>query len=173
MTKTQDNQTLVEISELDARRFERCCQALDNGCVAWIGEIDEKNRCLFKIGTRKRYARRIAWMIAKGPVPYGSRLVTICQRTDCVNPEHLVIVPLDVVWSGRKKEFVPFVPLEEREARYEASIAEANKRLKRRLRDKQTREEQQRAEDMPWTQGDYSSLLGDYPIPCVTVIKQR
>ena len=165
--------SLTSVPPEDAKRFMDLCRLLDNGCMLWTGEKADNGQCLFTLDGRKRYARRVAWIIDKGSIPYGNKLGVTCQNAECVNPAHMVIVPLDVIWNRKKKEFVPFFSTEEKLARYEASKEAAERRLKRRKRRNETQHKREQKQERPWLTGDYSSLQDDYPIPFIRVIKRR
>lgn len=45
-------------------------------------------------GTHEYYAHRIAYWIAKGPIPDGLTIDHLCRNTLCVNPAHLEAVTL-------------------------------------------------------------------------------
>lgn len=64
----------------------------ENGCWIWSGRQTPAGYCHAGRG----YAHRVAYEIAKGPIPPGITVDHICYVRNCVNPEHLRLL------SGRE-----------------------------------------------------------------------
>jgi len=59
------------------------------GCTIWRGAKDRHGYGRLMIGGRMISAHRMAWEIARGPIPNGLHVLHRCDRPACVNPEHL------------------------------------------------------------------------------------
>lgn len=57
----------------------------DGGCWVWTGTLNNKG--YGRAG--RRYAHRIAWEMANGPIPPGLFVLHTCDNPPCVNPDHL------------------------------------------------------------------------------------
>jgi hypothetical protein len=51
----------------------------------WLGDLDRHGTPVY----RGRPANEVAYDLARGPRPRGSRLVRRCDDPRCVNPEHM------------------------------------------------------------------------------------
>ena len=59
-------------------------------CIEHDGYIEQNG--YGKVGTRKygtRFAHRVAWIIANGPIPDGLDIDHLCRNRACVNVKHL------------------------------------------------------------------------------------
>lgn len=171
------NKPLSAVTTPDMERFHRLCRCTPEGCTLWMGEMSPKKLGLFEIAGKKHYAVRVAWLIAKGLIPYGHKLEPTCGTQRCVNPEHQKLSPLTTMWSTRKKAFVQFIP---KELRHElaniakdAAKADALERDKTRLLKRASKARDTMEKKKPWIKDDYSELQGDVPVPFVSVVKQR
>lgn len=54
-------------------------------CLLWTGSLNNKG--YGKIGDR--YAHRVTYELARGPIPAGLELDHLCRTPACVNPDHL------------------------------------------------------------------------------------
>lgn len=62
------------------------------GCLLWTGAVsDPDGRGNLYWAGRQRHAPRVAWMIARGPIPRGMQVQHICNVPACVNPDHLAL----------------------------------------------------------------------------------
>ena len=171
------NRPLISVPVQDVERFHSRCRSTPDGCRLWMGEMASNGLGLFDIWGRKHYAARVAWVIIKGPIPYGHVLEATCGEERCINPDHQKLSKRTRVWSGGKKEFVPFVPWDIRK-----ELADINKDLARadalereagRLREQAIRAKLELTKRKPWIGEDYSELQGDSSVPFVSVVKQR
>ena len=66
-----------------------------DGCIVWAGALDSKGYGRVYVGTRldgraqTRFAHRVAWELANGPVPDGLPLDHLCRNRACINVAHL------------------------------------------------------------------------------------
>lgn len=58
-------------------------------CIEWQGHIDRDGYGLVSWG---RYAHRVAYEAARGPIPVGLEIDHLCRNPACVNPAHLEAV---------------------------------------------------------------------------------
>lgn len=63
------------------------------GCWMWTG-FRMKNRFdygVYAIKRKPRRAHRVAWMLARGPIPRGKWVLHKCDTPGCVRPSHLFL----------------------------------------------------------------------------------
>lgn len=74
----------------DERRFwSKVDRRADSECWPWLGHCDEKGYGTFWRAGSNRKAHRIAFELARGPVPDGLTVDHLCENESCVNPAHL------------------------------------------------------------------------------------
>lgn len=64
-------------------------------CYPWQGRLNEHGygTSHYKFGRKLEvYAHRIAWILAKGPIPEDKEIDHTCEHRDCVNPDHMELV---------------------------------------------------------------------------------
>lgn len=83
--------------DLAERISERCVNE-PSGCLGWQGTLssDGYGRVVVAWNLKgqpiRRLAHRIAYQLAKGPIPEGLQIDHLCRNRACVNPEHLEAV---------------------------------------------------------------------------------
>ena len=60
----------------------------NTGCHLWAG-CDNLKYGVINIDHRNRLVHRVAYTLAKGPIPEGLQIDHICNNCLCVNPNHL------------------------------------------------------------------------------------
>jgi hypothetical protein len=60
-----------------------------SGCHVWKRYRQEKGYGRCRHGGKVRFAHRVAWEGAHGPVPPGLQLDHLCRNRACINPAHL------------------------------------------------------------------------------------
>lgn len=58
-------------------------------CIEWQGAISSTGYGGYWLDGRQRLAHRVAWELAKGPIPAGLQIDHLCRNPRCVNPKHL------------------------------------------------------------------------------------
>ena len=76
---------------IDADAFWRRTQATASGCLEWTGRKTAKGYGQVVISRRDARAHRIAFTLAKGPIPEGMMVLHSCDNPPCCNPAHLRI----------------------------------------------------------------------------------
>lgn len=64
----------------------------DGDCLIWQGTQAGGHPSSRYPHTGDRYAHRLAYELAKGPIPQGLEIDHVCRRKLCVNPAHLEAV---------------------------------------------------------------------------------
>lgn len=72
----------------------------ENACYPWRGRIDAEG---YGRTGRNLYAHRVAFTLAKGPIPYGLTIDHLCQNRRCCNPAHLDAVTISENLRRRKE----------------------------------------------------------------------
>ncbi len=77
-------------------RFTRLCSPKDkNGCILWTGGKVPKGYGTISLGgeiaDQHAYAHRVAWELARGPIPPGLHVLHKCDIPGCVAIDHLFL----------------------------------------------------------------------------------
>ncbi len=72
-------------------RFLRKSTPQENGCIYWVGCINEDGYGLVRISGVTVSAHRAAWVMAFGDIPEGMCVCHKCDVPKCVNPDHLFL----------------------------------------------------------------------------------
>ena len=82
-----------EQATFEHRFFEKCWYDPSTGCIEWMATHDRHNYGRFCIGNgRMGQAARVAYEMARGPIPAVLHIDHLCRNHPCVNPEHLEAV---------------------------------------------------------------------------------
>lgn len=76
----------------ECRFMQKVMPEPNSGCWLWVGSTNEKppyGRLLFR-GT-VMVAHRVSWLLYRGEIPDGLRVLHRCDVPQCVNPEHLFL----------------------------------------------------------------------------------
>ena len=63
-----------------------------SSCHLWTGRKTPRGYGKFRIKRKEYYSHRIAYELAKGPIPDGLQIDHLCRNTSCCNPDHLEAV---------------------------------------------------------------------------------
>jgi hypothetical protein len=91
------NHTKYDKDCTDAMRFwSRVDKRGPDECWLWTGAAFRKSKRQMGYGRRagsgpNTYAHRVAYMLAKGPIPKGKLVMHTCDVPLCCNPAHLLI----------------------------------------------------------------------------------
>ena len=61
------------------------------GCRIFRGFRDRWGYGVIGVGRATRFAHRVAWELAKGPIPAGAQVLHQCDTPACVNVDHLFL----------------------------------------------------------------------------------
>lgn len=73
---------------LKARIFNKCRMS-DTGCWLWQGAIGSGGYGVFNYRQFDQRAHRASYMIFRGEIPAGMKVLHACDTPACVNPAHL------------------------------------------------------------------------------------
>lgn len=76
---------------LSRRFFASFEKNASNGCWEWIGASRGTGYGAIQDGGRLRSAHRVSYELHHGPIPSGMCVCHVCDRPQCVNPEHLFL----------------------------------------------------------------------------------
>jgi len=73
-----------------------------DGCLLWVGSVSKSNQPKVQIGGKSMYMRRVMWQWKfKMEVPNKRRISPKCGNPTCVNPDHLVAMPINQINKGK------------------------------------------------------------------------
>lgn len=75
------------------RFWSKADKSPDDGCWVWTSWIQPNGYGYFWLDGA-RYAHRVAYEIAVGPIPAGLVIDHLCANKSCVNPAHLEVVTI-------------------------------------------------------------------------------
>jgi hypothetical protein len=75
-----------------AVRFLEKVKIQPGGCWPWQGRIEPSGYGGFR-HDETNYAHRASYLLFVGPIPEGTEIDHLCERRECVNPDHLEAVP--------------------------------------------------------------------------------
>jgi hypothetical protein len=76
---------------LIARFFAKVAAPDCRGCHIWTGAKNDKGYGRFGVNGKNRFAHRVAWEIAFGPIPDRQLVLHRCDNPNCVNPGHFFL----------------------------------------------------------------------------------
>lgn len=88
-SKEEQKHTLAETIEKAADRFRAKVVALDNGCWQWTGSKNNRGYGSTALGNKTMLAHRFSYIYHVGFIAEGMTIDHLCNKRDCVNPEHL------------------------------------------------------------------------------------
>ena len=70
-----------------AERLAAQTVAQPNGCLEWTGPVNDKGYGVIWFDGRSTRVHRMAWILAKGPIPKGKHVLHRCDNPPCHNVE--------------------------------------------------------------------------------------
>lgn len=84
---------LSEMNDRERARFEYRVIQAPSGHWIWVGALTPNGYGIFRVGTRRAGAHRLAYEMRHGQVPENLVIDHLCRLPRCVNPMHLEAVP--------------------------------------------------------------------------------
>jgi hypothetical protein len=78
----------------------------NSGCWIWLGGVSPLGygKMSMSLYRKEQQAHRISYLIHKGPIPDGMKILHSCDNSLCVNPDHLSVgTQADNVLDAQKK----------------------------------------------------------------------
>jgi hypothetical protein len=72
-----------------AERLAAKSVQMETGCVEWRGAGVPQGYGHISVNRRMAYTHRVAYELARGPIPPGHEIDHLCFNRRCVNPQHL------------------------------------------------------------------------------------
>lgn len=82
---------MITINERDRVRFASKTTPAANGCIEISGPRQRSGHIRIWMDGGMRLAHRVAWLMAKGPIPDGLGVLHRCDNPPCVNVDHLFL----------------------------------------------------------------------------------
>lgn len=79
----------VDVAE---RLMDRSTPVPITGCLLWLGSTTRLGYGMMSVHSVNRTVHRLAYELAKGPIPEGMVLDHLCRVRCCINPDHLEAV---------------------------------------------------------------------------------
>lgn len=94
------------IAPLNERFLSKAIPEPNSGCWLWTGSQCNPRYGYgsFSIDRKYQVAHRVAWMMFRGPIPYGMEIDHKCKSPHCVNVDHLRVVTKSENLAHRTKE---------------------------------------------------------------------
>ena len=64
------------------------------GCRLWLGHVTHNGYGLLMVNGQHKRAHRLAFELARGPIPSGLTIDHLCRVRACINPDHMEPVTL-------------------------------------------------------------------------------
>lgn len=77
---------------LEVRLKQRLVRDPKTGCDEWMGYLLRGYARIKREDGTAAFAHRVAYEMAKGPIPAGLKIDHLCRNTRCCNPDHLEAV---------------------------------------------------------------------------------
>jgi hypothetical protein len=88
MTKATRNIPPYDATEAEIIAFYAIPEP-NSGCHLWLGHINNSGYAHVNRRGKMILGHRLAWTVAKGPIPSGLQVLHRCDVRACVNPDHL------------------------------------------------------------------------------------
>lgn len=97
----------MDLETMRARLEERCMAEPMSGCWLWTAG---RNSTGYGIIAHNVVTHRASWMVFRGPIPNGLRVLHRCDNRSCINPDHLFLgTQRDNVHDMMRKQRHPYI----------------------------------------------------------------
>lgn len=81
----------IRTERLDTRMARLSMPVTESGCWFWLGNLDEGGYGTIRISGKMLKAHRASWMLHRGQIPDGLKVLHSCDIPCCINPDHLFL----------------------------------------------------------------------------------
>lgn len=94
----------LEVDSFDHKVLSKITKR--DGCHIWGDETPQKNNYIVSLGGKKYSLQRLVYEYQKGKLTDQERLIVLCGKKACVNPDHLILASIKnrVLTKMRKTE---------------------------------------------------------------------
>lgn len=86
-----DNMEIKILYKTSEEAFENRTQWQPNGCLLWLGHVNNQGYGAIKVNGKNAGTHCYAWEQANGPIPDGLFVLHHCDRPPCCNVDHLFL----------------------------------------------------------------------------------
>lgn len=81
----------LRVAGSPSERLEWLLERNENGCLVWTGHVNSTGHGQMGVDGKATLVHRLAWSLARGPIPEGLFVIHRCFNPRCCEPEHLFL----------------------------------------------------------------------------------